>query len=154
VYDVIIAADDPAAADVRLLLDRHLTFARRHSPPEDVFALDTDGLRGDDVAFYSARCGGDLVGVGALRQLDGTHAEIKSMHTAEAARGAGIGRTMLEHLLGFARVRGCTRVSLETGTMDAFAPARALYESAGFTPCEPFGSYRTSPNSVCMTLML
>jgi putative acetyltransferase len=154
VPDVTIATDDPAAADVRLLLDRHLAFARLHSPPEDVFALDTDGLRVADVTFFSARRDGVLVGVGALRQLDPGHAEIKSMHTAEAARGGGVARAMLDHLLGVARFRGCTRVSLETGTMQAFAPARALYESAGFTPCAPFGSYRTSPNSVCMTLPL
>ena len=152
--DLVIAVDDPAAPDVRELLARHLQFAHEQSPPEDVHALDSDGLRHDDVTFFSARMDGDLVGVGALRQLDPSHAELKSMHTLSSARGRGIGRAMLEHLLGVARARGCTRVSLETGTMPAFAPARALYTSAGFAPCPPFAAYRTTPNSVCMTLLL
>lgn len=92
--------------------------------------------------------------VGALRQLDAAHAELKSMHTLSSARGRGVGRAMLEHLLDVARERGCTRVSLETGTMAAFAPARALYASVGFTPCAPFAAYRTTANSMCMTLAL
>jgi putative acetyltransferase len=76
------------------------------------------------------------------------------MHTAEAARGRGIGRAMLDHLLAVARERGCRRVSLETGSMDAFAPARSMYATAGFRPCAPFGDYRPSRNSTFMTLAL
>lgn len=151
---LVIEADDPDAPDVRALLDRHLAFAHGNSPPEDVHALDSRGLQAADVTFFSARADGVLLGVGALRRLDPAHAEVKSMHTAEAARGKGVGRAMLEHLLAVARSRGCRRVSLETGTMAAFAPARALYVSAGFRPCEPFGPYFRSPNSVCMTLAL
>jgi putative acetyltransferase len=148
----VVAADDPSAADVRALLDRHLGFARTHSPPEDVYALDGERLAADDIDFFGVRDGDRLLGVGALRRLDSEHAEVKSMHTAHEARGRGVGRLMLEHLLAVARERGCRRVSLETGTMAAFAPARALYVSAGFRPCPPFGSYRVSTNSVCMTL--
>ena len=151
---ISIEPDDPDADDVRRLLAAHLGFAHEHSPPEDVYALDTDGLRAPDITFFSARADGELLAVGALRQLDRTHAEIKSMHTLPAARGRGVGRAMLDHLLALARSRGCTRVSLETGTMAAFDAARALYASAGFVPCEPFGGYRRSPNSVCMTLRL
>ena len=151
---ISIVPDDPEAEDVRRLLASHLDFAYEHSPPEDVYALDTDGLRAPDIAFFSARADGELLAVGALRQLDRTHAEIKSMHTLMAARGRGVGRAMLDHLLALARSRGCTRVSLETGTMAAFDAARALYASAGFVPCEPFGDYRRSPNSVCMTMLL
>lgn len=154
VPDLVIAEDDPAAHDVRELLAQHLRFAHEHSPPEDVYALDSDGLRRDDVTFFSARRDGTLLGVGALRQLDVTHAELKSMHTRMSARGEGVGRAVLEHLLAVARDRGCERVSLETGTMDAFAAARSLYTSVGFTPCAPFADYRVSPNSVCMTLQL
>ena len=153
--DLVIAEDDPGAPDVRALLARHLEFAHLHSPPEDVYALDSEALRrDDDVTFFSARRDGKLLGVGALRQLDASHAELKSMHTLASARSEGVGRAMLEHLLGVARDRGCERVSLETGTMDAFAPARALYASVGFTPCAPFADYRVSVNSVCMTLPL
>lgn len=149
-----ISVDDPRAADVRALLARHLTFANSHSPPEDVHALDVDGLLGPEVTFVSYRSGGVLLGVGALKRLDAEHAELKSMHVAEEARGRGIGRAILDHLLALARERGYRRVSLETGSMEAFAPARSLYASAGFTPCPPFGDYWDSPNSTCMTLSL
>jgi putative acetyltransferase len=150
----LIAPDDPDAPDVRRLLAAHLQFAHEHSPPEDVYALDSDSLRAPDITFFSARMDGELLAVGALRQLDPTHAEVKSMHTAAAARGRGVARAVLAHLLECARSRGCTRVSLETGTMESFSPARALYASAGFVACPPFADYRPSPNSVCMTLEL
>lgn len=152
--DLVITVEDPTTDDVRRLLERHLAFAHEQSPPEDVHALDSDGLKADDLTFFTARSAGELVGVGALRRIDDSHAEIKSMHTAESARGGGVGREMIAHLLEVARLRGCSRVSLETGTVPAFAPARSLYASVGFAPCEPFGSYRVSAYSVCMTLTL
>jgi len=155
VSQLVITEDDPGAGDVRELLARHLEFAHAHSPPEDVFALDSETLSRDrHVTLFSARADGVLLGVGALRHLDRTHAEIKSMHTSADARGRGVGRAMLTQLLAVARERGYARVSLETGTMAAFAPARALYASAGFTPCAPFGDYRQGPHSVCMSLQL
>jgi putative acetyltransferase len=149
-----ICIDDPRASDVRELLERHLAFASSHSPPEDVHALAVDGLVDPAVTFFSFRLNGELLGVGALKQLDGHHAELKSMHTAEPARGRGIGRAMVDHLIGIARGRGIQRVSLETGSMPAFAPARSLYANAGFTVCGPFGDYRPSRNSTFMTLSL
>lgn len=149
-----ISIDDPQAEDVLDLLERHLAFARLHSPPEDVHALDVDGLVDPAVTFFGFRLEGELLAVGALKRLDARHAEVKSMHTAEVARGRGIGRAMLDHLVGVARDRGFRRVSLETGSMQAFAPARSLYTSAGFRPCAPFGDYGPSPNSACMTLSL
>lgn len=149
-----ISVDDPRAEDVRELLRRHLVFANTHTPPQDVHALDIDGLLDPAVTFFSFRLGGELLGVGALKRLDGHHAELKSMHTAEAARGRGIGRAMVDHLIGVARDRGFRQVSLETGSMPAFAPARSLYAKAGFRPCGPFGSYRPSPSSTFMTLPL
>ena len=152
--DGTIALDDPRAADVRQLLERHLTFARSVTPPEDAHALEPDGLLDPSILFFSYRADGELLAVGALRHLDDDHAEVKSMHTVEAARGRGIGRAMLDHLLGVARERGYRRVSLETGAMDAFAPARSLYLNAGFVPTEPFGDYRESRNSVYLTLAL
>ena len=149
-----ISVDDPRAEDARELLRRHLVFANTHTPPQDVHALDIDGLLDPAVTFFSFRLGGELLGVGALKRLDGHHAELKSMHTAEAARGRGIGRAMVDHLIGVARDRGFRQVSLETGSMPAFAPARSLYAKAGFRPCGPFGSYRPSPSSTFMTLPL
>ncbi len=139
-----ISIDDPRAEDVRELLERHLAFAHLHTPPEDIHALDVDGLVDPAVTFFSFRLEGELLGVGALKQLDGRHAELKSMHTVQAARGRGIGRAMVDHLLGVARDRGFRRVSLETGSMPGFAPARSIYASAGFEPCGPFGDYSPS----------
>ncbi len=150
----VIAVDDPTAEDVRALLGAHLAFANQHSPPVDVHALDVAGLLDPAVTFFGYRVNGRLLAVGALRRIDDRHAEIKSMHTASEARGLGIGRAMLAHLVAEARARGLRRLSLETGTMAAFEPARALYRSAGFVPCEPFGSYFHSSNSTCMTLEL
>jgi putative acetyltransferase len=149
-----IALDDPRAGDVRALLERHLEFANEHSAPEDIHALDIDGLLVPAVSFYSYRVGGELLGVGALKRLDDAHAEIKSMHTAAAARGRGVARAMVEHLLAVARERGFTRVSLETGSGPAFTPARGLYASAGFVPCGPFADYPDSLNSAYMTRSL
>jgi putative acetyltransferase len=140
---------------VQLLLQRHLDFANEHSPPEDVHALDVTGLLIPAITFVSVRDpNGDVLGVGAMRELDPLHGELKSMHTAAEARGQGIARAILMHLLDLATSRGYERVSLETGSMDAFAPARALYASVGFEVCPPFGDYWDSPNSTCMTLDL
>jgi putative acetyltransferase len=139
---------------VRRLLAAHLAFARAPTPPEDAHALDVDGLCGEAVTFFSFRRQGTLLAVGALQRLDADHAEVKSMHTVEAARGQGIGRRMIEHLIAVAREAGYKRISLETGSMAEFAPARALYASAGFEPCEPFANYRPSPNSTYMTIEL
>jgi putative acetyltransferase len=150
----VIEIDDPRRAEVAALLERHLAFCKATSPPEDVHALEIDGLLEPAVTFFALRCDGELLGVGALKELDPTHAEIKSMHTAQSARRAGVGRAMVEHLLATAAARGYRRVSLETGSMEAFAPARALYASVGFVPYGPFGDYRESPNSDFMTLQL
>lgn len=144
----------PTDDDVRALLERHLAFANDHSPGEHVHALDVDGLLDPAVTFFAARSDGDVVGVGALRQLTDTHIELKSMHTAAAARGRGVGAAMVGRLLAEARDRGCTRVSLETGTGAAFEPAHALYAAHGFAQCEPFGTYTANDFSICMTLDL
>jgi putative acetyltransferase len=152
--DGVISVDDPRAPDVCRLLTLHLAFARGQTPPEDAHALDVEDLADATVTFFSFRRDGVLLGFGALKQLDDEHAEVKSMHTVQHARGQGIGRRMVEHLIAVARERGYRKLSLETGSMAAFEPARTLYASAGFVPCEPFGSYRASPNSTYMTLRL
>ncbi|HEY3827944.1 MAG TPA: GNAT family N-acetyltransferase [Solirubrobacteraceae bacterium] len=148
--DIVVA--DPRIDDVRQLVEHHLRFGRLHSPPQDAHALEVDALLNPAVTLFSIRCRGELVAIGALKRLDDQHAELKTMHTAEHVRGLGIGRAMLDYLLAVARERGFERVSLETGSMEAFAPARSLYMSAGFAPCEPFGDYHRSPNSTYMTM--
>lgn len=146
-----IDVDDPRRDDVRALLETHLTFAGSHSAPEDVHALDVDGLSDPSVVFVSARHDGRLLGVGAVKVLGEGHGEIKSMHTLAEARTRGVGRALVDHLVEVARARGLQRLSLETGSMDAFAAARSLYDRAGFEVCEPFGDYRPSRASVFMT---
>ena len=150
----MIGPEDPAGPDALVLLEAHLAFARSCTPEGHVHALDVSGLQTPDVLFRGARRDSDLLAVGALRDLGEGHFEVKSMHTSEAARGRGLARAMLEHLVALAEERGGTRVSLETGTMDAFAPARGLYAAFGFTACEPFGDGWSNPNSVCMTRTL
>ena len=152
--DEQIAVADPRAPDVRALLEQHREFALAHTPRQHSFALDVDGLLEPALTLFGCRASGSLLGIGALKRLDHQHAEIKSMHTARAARCRGVGRRMLIHLVQFARGSGFRRVSLETGTASAFAPARALYVTAGFVPCGPFADYRPSEHNTFMTLDL
>src|ERR1700722_14238093 len=133
--------DDPRKPELRVLLERHLTFCLSETPPEHIFALNVGGLLDPKVTFVSYRDGETVLGVAAIKELDAAHGEVKSMHTAAEARGRGVARALLSHLLATARARGYRRVSLETGTTPGFAAARALYESAGFTPTGPFADY-------------
>jgi putative acetyltransferase len=149
---LVIAADDPLRPDMRALLEEHLSFSRSVTPRNRVHALDEEGLLDCDVTLFSARRGGVLVGTAALRRIEVGHAELKSMHTAAVARGLGVGRAMVDHLLSVAAAQGYERVSLETGAMEAFGPARALYERTGFRLCPPFGEYADKPHGVCMTI--
>jgi putative acetyltransferase len=150
----VIAIDDPSAAHVRALVERHLEFARSTTPPEHVFALDLDGLRDPAVTFFTCRVNGDVLGMAALKHLDDEHAELKSMHTAAEARGQGIGQALVDHIVTLARERGYRRLSLETGSGPAFEAARSLYAGASFIPCGAFGDYRPTPLSTYMTLAL
>ena len=143
--------DDPR---VIRLLDLHVTRARAETARGSAHALDISGLRGPDVTFWCAWEGEAVVGVGALRRLDPEHGEVKSMHTAEAARGRGVGGAILRRMIAHARASGITRLSLETGSWPYFEPARALYARHGFVECPPFGDYAPDPNSVFMTLAL
>jgi|SRR5689334_7233272 len=143
--------DDPR---VVALLRTHVDRARAETARGSAHALDLSGLRAPDIAFWSAWEGDTVVGVGALKRLSAEHGEIKSMHTAEAARGRGIASALLRQIVASARARGMSRLSLETGSWAYFLPARALYARHGFVECAPFGDYREDPNSVFMTLEL
>ncbi len=125
-----------------------------HSPPESIHALDIEALRRPEISFWSVSDGAALLGCGALLELDCEHAEIKSMRTAPAHRRKGVAAHLLQHIIDEAQRRGYRRLSLETGSMAAFAPARALYVRFGFTCCRPFGDYVADPNSVFMTRLL
>ncbi|HSG64959.1 MAG TPA: GNAT family N-acetyltransferase [Gammaproteobacteria bacterium] len=147
-----IRLDDLSGAEIARFLEEHLAELRSVSPPESTHALDLDELRQPDVTFWTVWDGAELVGCGALKALDAAHVEIKSMRTRPAARG--IGSALLRHMLEAARARGFRRVSLETGSMAYFEPARRLYRKHGFSVCAPFAGYRLDPNSVFMTLEL
>ncbi len=152
--ELVIGVDDPGAEDIRALLAAHLAFCRSVTPAEYTFALDVTQLAAPGVTFFSARREAAVAGVAALKRLDGLHAELKSMHTREAERGRGVGTATVKHILAFAEREGYRRVSLETGATDEFVPARSLYARLGFTPCGPFGDYRTSPYNTFMTIDL
>ena len=151
---VHIRIDDLRGPEIAALLAAHVAFCRASSLPESTHVLDLDALRAPGITFWSAWDGTRLMGCAALKELDPSHGEIKSMHTAARHRGRGVALGLLEHLVEEARSRGYRRLSLETGSMEAFAPARAFYARYGFVVCAPFAGYRLDPNSVFMTLEL
>jgi putative acetyltransferase len=137
--------------DVIWLLEEHLQSMTLHSPPESIHALDLAGLKRPEMTFWSVWQDGELLGCGALKELDARHGEIKSMRTAAAHLRKGVARRLMVHLIDEARRRSYERLSLETGSMAAFAAARNLYASFGFQECGPFGEYVLDPYSVFMT---
>ena len=149
-----IEIDDLSRPEIHALLNEHLKNMYALSPPESVHALDLDKLRKPDITFWSAWDGAVLLGCGALKELTPKHGEIKSMRTPNALRRKGAGRAILAHIMETARSRSYERLSLETGPMDGFLPARKLYESFGFSYCGPFGNYVEDPHSVFMTISL
>lgn len=149
-----IRIDELSDPRIAVLLEQHLADMRRISPPESIHALDLEKLKRPEITFWSVWQNDELVGCGALKELDSQHGEIKSMRSLPEYRGQGVGKLMLQHILPEARRRGYSRLRLETGTMDFFIPARKLYEKFGFRYCEPFADYKLDPYSVCMTLEL
>ncbi len=149
-----IRIDDLRGPEVAALLEAHLALMRSLSPPESVHALDLDRLRVPAVTFWTVWDGAELMGCGAIKEIEPAHGEIKSMHTAARFRGRGVAAHLLKHILATARSRSYQRLSLETGSQDGFAPARALYAARGFVECGPFEGYQPDPNSTFMTLDL
>jgi putative acetyltransferase len=146
--------DDLTGAPTRALIARHLAGMHANSPPDSVHAFDIDRLRAPGVTFWSAWIGDAIAGCGALKALGERRGELKSMRVADAFLGRGIGRAILQHLIGEARRRGMTSLWLETGSTAPFVPALRLYESAGFVRCGPFDDYVDDPFSVFMTIQL
>lgn len=148
---LVFRIDDLTGAATRELVAHHLRGMHALTPAENVFALDIEGLRHPDVTFFSGWSGADLVVIGALKRLDETSGELKSMRVADGYLRTGAGRAMLRHLIAEARTRGMRTLWLETGSPDDFLPARRLYASEGFIECAAFGDYPESPFSVFMT---
>ena len=149
-----IEIDDLSRPEIHALLNEHLQSMHALSPPESVHALDLEHLRAPGLTFWSAWEDGQLLGCGALKELDPAHGEVKSMRTPSARRRSGAGRAILAHIIEVAKARGYQSLSLETGAVEAFKPAQTLYESVGFVRCGPFGDYPEDPFSVFMTLRL
>ena len=143
-----------AHEQVLALLGEHHQDMLSHSPVESVHALDISGLKAADVTFFSMWDGDNLAGVGALKQLDSYHGEIKSMRTSKLFLRQGVAHKILAHLIAEATDRGYQRLSLETGSMAAFLPAKRLYQQFGFQQCTPFADYKVDPYSSFMTLSL
>jgi len=146
-----IRVDDLSSREISALLQAHLRGVALHSPPESVHALDIEALRKPEITFWSAWQDVELLGCGALKELDADHGEIKSMRTATAHLRKGVAARLMCHILKEAKRRSYRRLSLETGSAEAFAPARSLYARFGFQPCGPFANYVEDPYSVFMT---
>ena len=151
---VAITVEESLTDELAQVLQAHWLFCTSSTPIEHVYALDASKLFTPDITVFGARLDGELVGVGAMRKLDGEHAELKSMHTLAKSRGLGVGKAMVAHIEDFARSSGIKRMSLETGTNEAFKPARELYKSLEYRSCEAFGEYVLSEDNMCMTKLI
>jgi putative acetyltransferase len=151
---ITITQETPLSIDLALLMARHSADMHADTPPESIHMMDAGALAVPEVTFFVLRESGQAVAMGAFKRIDAAHAEIKSMHVLAEARGRGLSRAMLEHLVHAARKGGFVRLSLETGIQPTFVAARALYAKAGFVECPPFEGYWADPNSVFMTKYL
>lgn len=151
---ITIAKESPLSADLALLMQRHTADMHADTPPESIHMMDASELAIPAVDFFVLRDAGKPLAMGAFKRIDAAHAEIKSMHVLTEARGRGLSRTMLDHLLAEAKAAGVTRLSLETGVQPTFVAARALYYKAGFENCPPFEGYTLDPNSLYLTRSL
>ncbi|MFI7602546.1 GNAT family N-acetyltransferase [Actinoplanes sp. NPDC049681] len=149
-----IVVDDLSGPEISAFLQEHVKEMQAITPPESKHALDLDGLRKPEITFWSVYDSGRLVGCGALKELDTSSAELKSMRTAQHAKRRGVASALVDHILAEARRRRYARLYLETGAAEFFAPARALYAKFGFMPCQPFAGYREDPNNVYMAKVL
>jgi putative acetyltransferase len=151
---IVITTEKSLSDELAHVLQAHWLFCTSSTPIEHVYALDASKLFLPDITVFGARIDGELVGVGAMRKLDQLHAELKSMHTLTKSRGSGVGKAIVAYIEDFARSSGIERMSLETGTNEAFRPARQLYKSLGYQSCEAFGDYVLSEDNTCMTKLI
>ena len=152
--EIVVAIEESLTDELAQVLQAHWLFCTSSTPIEHVYALNASKLFTPDITVFGARIDGELVGVGAMRKLDHHHAELKSMHTLAKSRGIGIGKAMVAQIEEFAKNNGVYRMSLETGTNEAFRPARELYKSLGYESCDAFGDYVLSEDNMCMTKLI
>ncbi len=152
--EIVIRTEKSLTDELAQVLQAHWLFCTSSTPIEHVYALNASKLFSPDITVFGARINGELIGVGAMRKLDVVHAELKSMHTLAKSRGLGVGKAIVAHIEDFARSSGIERISLETGTNEAFKPARELYKTLGYKSCEAFGDYVLSEDNMCMTKLI
>jgi putative acetyltransferase len=151
---VQIRIDDLRGPEVAALLQEHLDGVASVTPEKSRHALNLDELRQPGITFWTAWIGAEIAGCAALRELDASHAELKSMRTTSRFLRQGVGSALLEHIIAEARRRGYRRLSLETAVFEYFVPAHRLYHKFGFRPCGPFEGYAEDPNSHFTTMIL
>lgn len=151
---ILIAEEHPLTPDLSLLFERHTADMHADTPPESIHMMDKGALAAPGIRFFVLRDGDQALAMGAYKRINDGHAEIKSMHVLSEARGRGLSKAMLDHLVAAARADGFIRLSLETGVQPTFIAARALYDRAGFVECPPFEGYQDDPNSIFMTKVL
>ena len=151
---ITITEEHPLTPDLSLLFERHTADMHADTPPESIHMMDKGALAAPGIRLFVLRDGSKALAMGAYKRIDEDHAEIKSMHVLAEARGRGLSKAMLDHLVDEARKDGFARLSLETGIQPTFVAARALYARAGFVECPPFEGYWDDPNSVFMTKVL
>jgi len=139
--NLIVRQDDLSGEPTRDLVRFHLAGMFAHSPADQVHALDWSGLLVPEITVWSAWRGEAIAGIGALRMLDDGTAELKSMRTHPDHLRLGVAAAILEHIIGVARARGLARLSLETGSGEAFEPSLALYRRRGFIDGGAFSDY-------------
>jgi putative acetyltransferase len=149
--EIKIRVDDLSGIEIAEFLEEHIKEMKAVSPPESKHALDLEGLRKPEITFWTVWDGSNLIGCGAIKELDSNHAEIKSMRIGIARRKKGVASMLLEHILNKAKLKGYRHISLETGSMSFFEPARNLYTKYGFKNCVPFSTYKEDANSVFMS---
>jgi len=149
--NINIQLDDLSSQESQSIVREHMAGMLANTPIESVHALPLEKLRQPNMTFWTAWKGSDLCGCGALQTLDAQHGEVKTMRTRTKFLRQGIGQAVLNHIVNHATQKGLNRLSLETGSSDAFSAARAMYLRNGFEICEPFGDYKLDPLSVFMT---
>ena len=148
---MIIRLDDLRGPQIASFLDEHIRDMKAVSPPGSKHALDLEGLRRPEISFWTVWDESQIAGCGALKELSADHGELKSMRTAKPYRRHGIASMLMSHITEVSKHKGYRRLSLETGSMAFFEPARRFYAKFGFTPCGTFADYKLDPNSIFMS---
>ena len=141
-------------SEVLELLNKHFIELRSVSPEGSAHVLDIEGLKDQNIKFWSLWENNLLMGCGALKFLNKEHGEFKSIRVEDKFRKKDNGIKILKHLIFEAKKLNIKRISVETGTGDFFTPARKLFNKCGFKLCKPFAHYKEDPNSCYMTMLI